>query len=129
MGDRGEIIDPYVEIEIIGVPADNCKRRTKTIIDNGFNPVWEETITFSLTFPELAIVRFVVWDEDPVGRDFIGQITFPFSSLKQGYRHVHLEGNQQASIFVHLTIADYHGEKVAVTFTEKKTAIFCVLLD
>ena len=30
-----QIIDPYVEIEVIGIPADNCKQRTKTIIDNG----------------------------------------------------------------------------------------------
>lgn len=112
LGDRGEIIDPYVEIEVIGIPADNCKRRTKTVMDNGFNPVWEETITFILTFPDLAIFRFVVWDEDPIGRDFIGQVTFPFTSIMQGYRHVHLEGNQQASIFVHVTVADYHGEKV-----------------
>ncbi|KAL9970552.1 hypothetical protein ACROYT_G022950 [Oculina patagonica] len=112
LGDRGEIIDPYVEIEVIGIPADNCKRRTKTIMDNGFNPVWDETITFILTFPDLANFRFVVWDEDPIGRDFIGQVTFPFSSLMPGFRHVHLEGDQQASIFVHVTIADYQGEKI-----------------
>ena len=30
-----QIIDPYVEIEVLGIPADNCKRRTKTIMDNG----------------------------------------------------------------------------------------------
>lgn len=51
---------------------------------SGFNPVWEDTISFILTFPELAIVRFVVWDEDPIGRDFIGQVTYPFSSLMPG---------------------------------------------
>lgn len=112
LGDRGEIIDPYVEIEVIGIPADNCKRRTKAIMDNGFNPVWDETITFILTFPDLANFRFVVWDEDPIGRDFIGQVTLPFTSLMPGFRHVHLEGNQQASVFVHVTLADYHGEKV-----------------
>ena len=50
----------------------------------GFNPVWEETITFILTFPDLAVFRFVVWDEDPIGRDFIGQVTLPFSSIMQG---------------------------------------------
>ncbi|XP_015747809.1 PREDICTED: 1-phosphatidylinositol 4,5-bisphosphate phosphodiesterase eta-2-like [Acropora digitifera] len=113
LGDRGEIIDPFVEIEVTGIPADNCKRRTKTVIDNGFNPVWEETITFTLTFPNLAIFRFVVWDEDPVGRDFIGQVTLPFPSIMEGYRHVHLDGNQQASIFVHVLITDYHGQKIA----------------
>lgn len=30
-----QIIDPFVEIEVTGIPADNCKRRTKTVIDNG----------------------------------------------------------------------------------------------
>ncbi|KAJ7370301.1 calcium-dependent phospholipase C [Desmophyllum pertusum] len=112
LGDRGEIIDPYVEIEVIGIPADNCKRRTKTIMDNGFNPVWDESIAFILTFPDQANFRFVVWDEDPIGRDFIGQVTIPFSSLVPGFRHVHLEGNQQASIFVHVAFADYHDEKI-----------------
>lgn len=59
---------------------------TAIIIINstGFNPVWEETITFTLTFPNLAIFRFVVWDEDPVGRDFIGQVTMPFPSIMEG---------------------------------------------
>ena len=59
---------------------------TAIIIINstGFNPVWEETITFTLTFPNLAIFRFVVWDEDPVGRDFIGQVTLPFLSIMEG---------------------------------------------
>ncbi|KAK2557748.1 1-phosphatidylinositol 4 [Acropora cervicornis] len=116
LGDRGEIIDPFVEIEVTGIPADNCKRRTKTVIDNGFNPVWEETITFTLTFPNLAIFRFVVWDEDPVGRDFIGQVTLPFPSIMEGYRHVHLDGNQQASIFVHVLITDYLGQKVSPSY-------------
>lgn len=30
-----QIIDPYVEVEVLGIPADSCKRRTKTIMDNG----------------------------------------------------------------------------------------------
>lgn len=51
---------------------------------SGFSPVWDETITFILTFPDLANFRFVVWDEDPIGRDFIGQVTLPFSSLMPG---------------------------------------------
>uniref|UniRef100_A0A6P8JAS0 Phosphoinositide phospholipase C n=1 Tax=Actinia tenebrosa TaxID=6105 RepID=A0A6P8JAS0_ACTTE len=111
LGDRGEIIDPYVEIEIIGIPADNAKHRTKTIEDNGFNPVWEETMTFLLRFPDIALVRFVVWDEDPIGRDFIGQYTLSFTSIMQGYRHIHLEGLDQATVFVHISISDHHGDK------------------
>ncbi|XP_041479378.1 uncharacterized protein LOC121427179 isoform X1 [Lytechinus variegatus] len=111
LGERGEIIDPYVEVEVIGLNGDCTKAQTRTVQDNGFNPVWDYVVTFPITLPELTLIRFVVWDEDPIGRDFIGQATFPFTSLCQGYRHIHLEGLDHATIFVHVTIED---------FTEKK---------
>lgn len=50
----------------------------------GFNPVWEETLTFTIHMPEIAMVRFLVWDHDPIGRDFVGQRTVTFSSLMPG---------------------------------------------
>ncbi|RXM98705.1 1-phosphatidylinositol 4,5-bisphosphate phosphodiesterase eta-1 [Acipenser ruthenus] len=110
LGDRGEIIDPFVEVEIIGLPVDCCKDQTRVVDDNGFNPVWEETITFTLHMPELALVRFLVWDHDPIGRDFVGQRTVAFNSLMPGYRHVYLEGMTEASIFVHVLINDIYGK-------------------
>ncbi|XP_060690142.1 1-phosphatidylinositol 4,5-bisphosphate phosphodiesterase eta-1 [Hemiscyllium ocellatum] len=109
-GDRGEIIDPFVEVEIIGLPIDCCKEQTRVVDDNGFNPVWEEIITFTIHMPELALIRFLVWDHDPIGRDFVGQRTVPFSALMPGYRHVYLEGMAEASLFVHVMIHDIHGK-------------------
>lgn len=50
----------------------------------GFNPMWEETLTFTVHMPEIALVRFLVWDHDPIGRDFVGQRTVTFSSLVPG---------------------------------------------
>ncbi|XP_036005508.1 1-phosphatidylinositol 4,5-bisphosphate phosphodiesterase eta-1 isoform X3 [Fundulus heteroclitus] len=110
LGDRGEIIDPFVEVEIIGLPVDCCKEQTRVVDDNGFNPVWEETLSFTLHMAELALVRFLVWDHDPIGRDFIGQRTVAFSSLMPGYRHVFLEGLTEASIFVHVSVHDVYGK-------------------
>ncbi|CAJ0928499.1 unnamed protein product [Ranitomeya imitator] len=110
LGDRGEIIDPFVEVEIIGLSADCCKEQTRVVDDNGFNPVWEETLTFTVHMPEIALVRFLVWDHDPIGRDFVGQRTVAFSSLMPGYRHVYLEGLTEASIFVHVTINEIYGK-------------------
>uniref|UniRef100_A0A8D2B444 Phosphoinositide phospholipase C n=1 Tax=Sciurus vulgaris TaxID=55149 RepID=A0A8D2B444_SCIVU len=110
LGDRGEIIDPFVEVEIIGLPVDCCKDQTRVVDDNGFNPVWEETLTFTVHMPEIALVRFLVWDHDPIGRDFVGQRTVTFSSLVPGYRHVYLEGLTEASIFVHITINEIYGK-------------------
>ncbi|XP_046503072.1 1-phosphatidylinositol 4,5-bisphosphate phosphodiesterase eta-1 isoform X11 [Equus quagga] len=104
------IIDPFVEVEIIGLPVDCCKDQTRVVDDNGFNPMWEETLTFTVHMPEIALVRFLVWDHDPIGRDFVGQRTVTFSSLVPGYRHVYLEGLTEASIFVHITINDICGK-------------------
>ncbi|XP_055984402.1 1-phosphatidylinositol 4,5-bisphosphate phosphodiesterase eta-2 isoform X2 [Sorex fumeus] len=110
LGDRGEIIDPFVEVEVIGLPVDCSKDQTRVVDDNGFNPMWEETLVFTVHMPEIALVRFLVWDHDPIGRDFIGQRTLAFSSMMPGYRHVYLEGMEEASIFVHVAISDISGK-------------------
>ncbi|KFZ57409.1 1-phosphatidylinositol 4,5-bisphosphate phosphodiesterase eta-2, partial [Podiceps cristatus] len=110
LGDRGEIIDPFVEVEVIGLPVDCFKEQTRVVDDNGFNPMWEETLVFTVHMPEIALVRFLVWDHDPIGRDFIGQRTIAFTSMMPGYRHVYLEGIEEASIFVHVAINDICGK-------------------
>ncbi|KAM8868084.1 1-phosphatidylinositol 4,5-bisphosphate phosphodiesterase eta-2 [Synchiropus picturatus] len=109
-GDRGEIIDPFVEVEIIGLPVDCSKEQTRVVDDNGFNPMWEETLVFNIQMPQVALVRFQVWDHDPIGRDFIGQRTVAFRSLMPGYRHVYLEGLTESSIFVHVAIHHMTGK-------------------
>ncbi|XP_030041598.1 1-phosphatidylinositol 4,5-bisphosphate phosphodiesterase eta-2 [Microcaecilia unicolor] len=110
LGDRGEIIDPFVEVEVIGLPVDCFKEQTRVVDDNGFNPMWEETLLFTVHMPEVTLIRFLVWDHDPIGRDFIGQRTIAFSSIMPGYRHVYLEGMEEASIFVHVAINDISGK-------------------
>ncbi|XP_051282327.1 1-phosphatidylinositol 4,5-bisphosphate phosphodiesterase eta-2a isoform X3 [Dicentrarchus labrax] len=115
LGDRGEIIDPFVEVEIIGLPVDCCKEQTRVVDDNGFNPMWEETLVFTVHMPELALVRFLVWDHDPIGQDFIGQRTIAFNSMMPGYRHVYLEGMEEASIFVHVAVNDITGKARAAS--------------
>ncbi|XP_077428545.1 1-phosphatidylinositol 4,5-bisphosphate phosphodiesterase eta-2 [Vanacampus margaritifer] len=105
-GDRGEIIDPFVEVEIIGLAVDCSKQQTRVVDDNGFNPMWEETLVFHILMPQIALVRFQVWDHDPIGRDFIGQRTIALTSMMPGYRHVYLDGMAESSIFVHIAIID-----------------------
>ncbi|XP_015684016.1 1-phosphatidylinositol 4,5-bisphosphate phosphodiesterase eta-2-like, partial [Protobothrops mucrosquamatus] len=104
------IIDPFVEVEVIGLPMDCCKEQTRVVDDNGFNPMWEETLVFNIGMPEIALVRFLVWDHDPIGRDFIGQRTIAFTSMMPGYRHVYLEGMEEASVFVHIAVNDICGK-------------------
>uniref|UniRef100_A0A9J7Z629 Phosphoinositide phospholipase C n=1 Tax=Cyprinus carpio carpio TaxID=630221 RepID=A0A9J7Z629_CYPCA len=106
------IVDPLVRVEIFGVPLDQAKQETKHIDNNGFNPLWNETLQFTIHTPELALVRFVVEDYDKASRnDFIGQYTIPFTSIQPGYRHVHLlskDGTSihPSSIYVHIKITE-----------------------
>ena len=102
-----------MEVEIIGLPVDCTKQQTRVVDDNGmcikyifeylvttfqlsglcnfhfwyhlgFNPMWEETLVFNILMPQVALVRFQVWDHDPIGRDFIGQRTVALTSMMPG---------------------------------------------
>ncbi|XP_012691855.2 1-phosphatidylinositol 4,5-bisphosphate phosphodiesterase delta-4 [Clupea harengus] len=109
---EGSIVDPLVRVEIYGVPQDQSKQETKHIDNNGFNPLWNESLLFTIHTPELALVRFVVEDYDMGMRnDFIGQYTLPFTSILQGYRHIPLLSKDGTSItpsslFVHIQTTD-----------------------
>ncbi|CAL1598247.1 unnamed protein product [Knipowitschia caucasica] len=107
---EGSIVDPLVRVEIHGVPQDQNKQETRWIENNGFNPVWYDTLRFTIHVPELALVRFVVEDYDKTSKnDFVGQYTLPLSCMQQGYRHIHLLSKDGTSIppsslFVHVRI-------------------------
>uniref|UniRef100_A0A3Q2XH46 Phosphoinositide phospholipase C n=1 Tax=Hippocampus comes TaxID=109280 RepID=A0A3Q2XH46_HIPCM len=105
------IVDPQVWVEIHGVAIDNTRDKTHRIDNNGFNPRWDCTLSFQLQVPELALVRFVVEDHDHTAKnDFVGQFTIPFTSLRTGYRHVHLlkaDGSRlaPATLFIHVKVS------------------------
>ena len=58
--------------------------RTKVVKDNGFNPQWNVSFKFKSIFPDLAILLFVVMDDDTLSDDFIGQYSLPLESLAPG---------------------------------------------
>ncbi|XP_037612883.1 1-phosphatidylinositol 4,5-bisphosphate phosphodiesterase delta-1a isoform X2 [Sebastes umbrosus] len=106
------IVDPLVRVEIYGVPADNASKETHYIDNNGFNPMWNETFTFDIQVPELAMLRFVAEDYDSTSQnDLIGQYCLPLTSVQNGYRHIPLLTKRgdvicSAGLFVHLMLID-----------------------
>ncbi|XP_010794209.1 inactive phospholipase C-like protein 2 isoform X2 [Notothenia coriiceps] len=113
-GAKGDVVDPYVYIEIHGIPADCTERRTRTVTQNGDNPVFDESFEFQINLPELTMVRFVVLDDDFIGDEFIGQYTIPLECLQPGYRHVPLQsltGEElpHAKLFVHVALTNRRG--------------------
>jgi phosphatidylinositol phospholipase C delta len=89
---RGEVIDPYVQLFITGVDGDDTSaipRETAVIVNNGFNPIWNETFTFPINSVEMAILTLRIMEKDTVGRDeLIAESSMPLSALRLGYRAV-----------------------------------------
>ncbi|KAJ8352837.1 hypothetical protein SKAU_G00243130 [Synaphobranchus kaupii] len=113
-GSKGEVIDPYVVLELHGVPADCAEQRTRTAAQNQDDPLFDETFEFQVNMPELALLRFVVLDDDYIGDDFIGQYSVAFECLQPGYRNVPLldvsgELLPHASLFVHVAVTNRRG--------------------
>ncbi|XP_060755866.1 1-phosphatidylinositol 4,5-bisphosphate phosphodiesterase delta-1a isoform X2 [Neoarius graeffei] len=106
------IVDPFVKVQIHGVPADHASVQTDYINNNGFNPMWNKNFQFTIQVPNLAIVRFLVEDYDAASHnDFIGQYTLPFNSMQNGYRHIPLLTKNgdvipSAKLFVHIMVLD-----------------------
>ncbi|CAG8442543.1 1671_t:CDS:10 [Ambispora leptoticha] len=104
---KGDIVDPFVELELFVPGAEVQKFKTKTIPNNGFNPIWKETFTFHINCEELALafLRFSVYDEDVRNNEFIASYCISVASLQPGYRHVQLnDGNGEQYLFTSLFI-------------------------
>ncbi|XP_041369675.1 1-phosphatidylinositol 4,5-bisphosphate phosphodiesterase epsilon-1-like [Gigantopelta aegis] len=93
-----------VEVEIIGIPVDCAKQKTKVVSKNSLNPIWNDVFTFQVLFSDLAFIRFVVTDSNT--SHLVSQRIIPLRSLRPGYRHVRLRtpSNQPmelATLFVY----------------------------
>ncbi|XP_058937561.1 1-phosphatidylinositol 4,5-bisphosphate phosphodiesterase zeta-1 [Kogia breviceps] len=100
--------DTSVIVEIWGVPHDQMKQQSRVIKKNAFSPRWNETFTFIIQVPELALIRFVVENQGLIaGNEFLGQYTLPVLCMNKGYRRVPLfskmgESLEPASLFIYV---------------------------
>ncbi|XP_060239358.1 1-phosphatidylinositol 4,5-bisphosphate phosphodiesterase zeta-1 [Meriones unguiculatus] len=100
--------DVLVIIEVYGVPSDQVKQQTRVVKKNAFSPRWNETFTFIIQVPELALIRFVVENEGFIApNEFLGQYTLPVLCMNKGYRRVPLlskegESLEPSSLFIYV---------------------------
>lgn len=110
------MVSPFVEIELCGADYDGTKRRTKTIGDNGYNPFWDEAFDFKVRNPDLALLRFVVYDVDMFGEpNFLGHYTVPVACVRTGVRSLPLknafsEDLELSSLLINLKVKSARGE-------------------
>ncbi|CAG5123277.1 unnamed protein product, partial [Candidula unifasciata] len=104
------VMQPFVMVEVLGLPLDCQTQRTKISQDkNVLNPVWKnEVFVFHISCPDLAFIRFEVGSEVSQAA-CLGQATFHLKSIRQGYRSVPLqnvysEALASSSLLVHINI-------------------------
>uniref|UniRef100_A0A8C4HCZ0 Phosphoinositide phospholipase C n=1 Tax=Dicentrarchus labrax TaxID=13489 RepID=A0A8C4HCZ0_DICLA len=91
-------LDAFVRVEIHGVPSDSCRKNTHTV-KNSLNPYWNTEMIFSISVPELCLIRFCVRDQTGLlSSEFVGQYTLPFTSIKKGHRWVPLRSRDGCSL-------------------------------
>ncbi|KAI3757854.1 hypothetical protein L6452_05397 [Arctium lappa] len=90
--------DFYARIGIAGVAADSVMKKTK-MVEDSWNPAWNEEFEFCLTVPELALLRIEVHEYDMSEKDdFAGQTCLPVTELSKGIRSIPLY-SQSGDIF------------------------------
>ncbi|KAH8412514.1 hypothetical protein KR009_002733 [Drosophila setifemur] len=106
-------VNTFVEVDMYGLPADTVRKkfRTKTVRDNGMNPVYDEDpfVFKKVVLPELASIRIAAYEE---GGKLIGHRVLPVIGLCPGYRHVNLRSEvgqpiALASLFLCVVVKDY----------------------
>ncbi|XP_032763207.1 1-phosphatidylinositol 4,5-bisphosphate phosphodiesterase zeta-1 [Rattus rattus] len=91
--------DIIVIIEVYGVPNDHMKQQSRAVKNNAFSPRWNETFTFLIQVPELALIRFVVETQGFLsGNELLGQYTLPVLCMNKGYRRVPLFSKSGANL-------------------------------
>jgi Ca2+-dependent lipid-binding protein len=102
------VSDPFVRVAIVGAKEDTRRFHTRTVYNNGFNPNFDQTFTFELYAPEVALLLLEVWDKDKFSKDdLLGYAGCSVSALRKGYRAINLLGKshnqlEEASLFVHV---------------------------
>jgi phosphatidylinositol phospholipase C gamma-1 len=105
-------VSPYVEIEITGIEADQAKRKTNFVRDNGLNPIWNETFNFVIQCSDLAFLRITVHDQDVSGdARFLGQGTYPINCIcRRGYRSIPLMNEYSEELELSTLLVRVHVE-------------------
>lgn len=115
-----------VEVEVMGIPVDCAKQKTRIVPRNALNPIWNETLTFTIQFRDLIFIRFNVIDAGSGSGGSghtLAQRVVPIKGLRQGYRHLRLRNIHNhalpvTTLFIHTRLEE-EGEEVSLHSAHK----------
>ncbi|KJE90495.1 phospholipase C beta 4 [Capsaspora owczarzaki ATCC 30864] len=86
------VVSPFVDVEVHGLPVDSCRKRTAATNNTTPFPMWKEQVSQKVILPEIATLRFVVYDTSLAGLAVVvGVATLPLNSVRVGYRQIPLK--------------------------------------
>ena len=109
-------------LQVIGIPRDCIKYKTKMSSRNALNPIWEETFELDLHLPDLAFLRFTVIDV--TSNLTTAQRVVPVYRLRSGYRHLRLHNElDQPLPLSQLFLCSQFNEETALAFPDNAEGI------
>eukprot|EP00605_Chrysophyceae_sp_TOSAG23-4_P000954 GSChrysophyteH1.ASY1.ANO1.1054.1 assembled CDS len=108
---HGEVVDPFLFMDVTGKGDDNSKLSTETISNNGFNPIWDELVSFDIRYPDVAMLNIKCMDQDSMRNEFIGFASYPITSLREGVRVMPIRDRDGT------TDGDFHFSKLFVNIS------------
>jgi len=94
-----EVVDPFVAMFIKGWKEDQDRYTTKVVVNNGWDPRWDESHEFILRAPELDVLLFSVWDKDNNSQnDFIANAAVAVRSMKLGVHALPLYNENRVAL-------------------------------
>ena len=118
--EKGEVIDPYVQLKVHGPQIDsdfnlknlhsqNKMMEKNCVLNNGFNPVFDQKFTIEVFLKELCMLEIQIFDQDIGQDDQIAQCFLPMEFIEEGFRTVSLydkKGNdlKPANLLVEVSI-------------------------
>jgi Ca2+-dependent lipid-binding protein len=108
------VVDPYIDVQLKGIQIDetsNMPKRSNIVKNNGFNPIFNFTVDFQISCPDLAFIIVKVFDKDVLQDDRLGMNVVSVMSLRRGYRVLPLLDSklnqiENCYLFLHLEIFD-----------------------
>ncbi|ALC48580.1 sl [Drosophila busckii] len=107
----GKSNNPQIVVELVGSSFDSGIKHRSKVNENGFNPVWNESVEFTVHNTHFALLRFEVQDEDMFAEThFIAQACYPLACVRPGYRSIILRNKfseelESCSLLIHLDIS------------------------
>lgn len=101
------VIDPYVQLQLLGAEKDERTEKTRVVASNGYTPSWDQTFSFKLSASSSAFLIITVLDSPNARR--LGWNAVPVEAIRPGYRTLALldDGGReipQANVFMHFRL-------------------------